>query len=145
MNYKVIKGDLFSCDSSAYLVHCISADYALSAGIAKVFEEKYNLKEKLFNQFPPIGENNIARIGMAVRIGKVFNLITKSKYWLKPNYTTMRYALSDMLKQCEKLHIQNLAMPRIGCGLDKLEWIVVERIINEIFADSDITIKIYVK
>jgi hypothetical protein len=43
----------------------------------------------------------------------------------------------------EELHIKKLAMPRIGCGLDKLDWNTVEEIIEEVFEGADIEIVIY--
>ena len=36
--------------------------------------------------------------------------------------------------------IKKVAMPVIGCGLDKLEWYKVSGIIKEVFADTDIEI-----
>ena len=33
-----------------------------------------------------------------------------------------------------------IAMPKIGCGLDQLNWQDVEGIIREVFADTDIEI-----
>lgn len=35
-----------------------------------------------------------------------------------------------------------IAMPKIGCGLDKLEWSKVKAIIEEVFAGTDIEILI---
>lgn len=37
MTYKEEKRDLFRVDTDYYLAHCISADFALGAGIAKEF------------------------------------------------------------------------------------------------------------
>lgn len=37
MIYNEIHGDLFSVDDSYHLAHCISADFALGAGIAVQF------------------------------------------------------------------------------------------------------------
>ena len=34
-------------------------------------------------------------------------------------------------------------MPRIGCGLDKLNWKNVKNMIKEIFKDTDIAIEVY--
>ena len=39
--------DLFSVSKNYILVHCISADFALGAGIAKTFRDKYNVKNVL--------------------------------------------------------------------------------------------------
>lgn len=37
-------------------------------------------------------------------------------------------------------NIEKIAMPKIGCGLDKLNWCDVSSAIKEIFADSSIEI-----
>ena len=42
MILKEIRKDLFTVEQGYYLVHCISGDFALGAGIAKTFNEVYN-------------------------------------------------------------------------------------------------------
>lgn len=86
-----------------------------------------------------------------MRVDNVLNLVTKSKYWQKPAYDSLRESL-------EYLHsiivyptkypngvicVKTLVMPRIGCGLDKLQWKNVKKMIKEIFEDTDITIEVY--
>ena len=39
MIYKEVKGDLFTAPTDNILVHCISSDHAMGAGIAKKFTE----------------------------------------------------------------------------------------------------------
>lgn len=41
---------------------------------------------------------------------------------------------------CQKETITKIAMPVIGCGLDKLSWDKVSEAIKEVFSDSDIEI-----
>lgn len=76
---------------------------------------------------------------MALIEGRVINLITKERYWEKPTYETMREALNiarlRLPYDCKKI-----AMPVIGCGLDRLEWCKVSEIIKEVFANTDIEI-----
>ena len=38
--------------------------------------------------------------------------------------------------------IKRLAMPRLGCGLDRLDWIAVQKLIVEIFEDVDIAMAV---
>lgn len=47
MIYKEEKRDLFSVDDSYYIAHCISADFALGAGIAKEIDRRFNTREEL--------------------------------------------------------------------------------------------------
>ena len=36
-----VKGDLFSCPASAFLVHCVSEDMHMGKGIATLFKQKF--------------------------------------------------------------------------------------------------------
>lgn len=143
MTFTEVKGDLFSrpmCINEFY-VHYVSRDYACGAGIAKEFNKRYNLTIKLRNS----GDNS-----KCILIDNVFNLVTKSKYWQKPTYGSLRFAL-DLLKvevTDSKLvsssdQIDTLVMPRIGCGLDKLQWKNVKDIIKDVFKDTDISIEVW--
>lgn len=132
------KRDLFTMPQGYYLAHCISSDFALGAGIAKTFDSVYNMRFKLFKNYPNYKYNG----GDALLIANVFNLVTKDKYWHKPTYDSLREALEMMKEQMDFVGATKLAMPKIGCGLDKLSWNQVYDIICEVFEDTDIEIVI---
>lgn len=44
MKYAEIKKDIFSIQKPCYYVQCISADFAMGAGIALGFNEHFNMK-----------------------------------------------------------------------------------------------------
>lgn len=142
MNIKEVTQDLFSVPQGYYLAHCISGDYALGAGIAVAFNDNYNMKYKLHRDYAiPEGEK-FANVGRALLVDNVFNLVTKQRCFHKPTYESLYYTLEDMKEQCEELNVEKLAMPLIGCGLDKLQWDKVKEIIEEVFSDTDIEILI---
>lgn len=142
MKFFEITGDLFDMPEEYYFAHCISGDYALGAGIAKTFATKMNMKYELFKNFPiPLGTGS-ANVGKALLIGKVFNLVTKSRCFQKPTYDTIYETLIDMKKQCVEKEIKYLAMPLIGCGLDRCDWDKVRNLIKKVFEDTDIEIVI---
>ena len=142
MNCSEITQDLFTVPQGFYLAHCISGDYALGAGIAKKFNEIYNMRFKLHKNYPiPDGEK-FDNVGRALLIDNVFNLVTKNRYFEKPTYDTLRETLEDMKYQCDDLDINKLAMPRIAAGLDRLDWEQVKEIIDEVFEDTDIQVVI---
>lgn len=140
MQLKYTDKDLFTFPRTYCLCHCISADFALGAGIARRFDEIYKMRFKLFNRCGKIPEAQ--RIGQALRVDNVFNLVTKERYFHKPTYECLEQCLTDMKKQMQDLEITKLAMPKIGCGLDKLEWSRVESIIKNVFADTEIEITV---
>lgn len=43
-----------------------------------------------------------------------------------------------MRELCLSEGISKLAMPQIGCGLDKLQWGKVREIIKEVFDDTEV-------
>lgn len=62
----------------------------------------------------------------------IYYLITKPKYFDKPTYKTLEDSLEAMKKHCVANGVTALSMPRIGCGLDKLEWPKVEECLNSV-------------
>ena len=130
------KGNLFDLNKDIYyFAHCISADYELGAGIAVQFQKRFKLKSTLKN----IGSGTYPDL---ITINNVFNLVTKGKYWNKPTYKSITQCIKYMRDYCIKYNIHYLAMPKIGCGLDKLQWGKVREIIKEEFKDVDIQIEI---
>ena len=73
----------------------------------------------------------------------IYYLITKERYSHKPTYDTLRSSLKAMKAHCQEHQVTSLSMPRIGCGLDKLEWPEVVKMTEEIFKDSAMTITVY--
>ena len=138
MKITIENRDLLTVPQGYYLAHCISADFALGAGIAKVFDSVYNMRFKLFRHYPDYEFHG----GDAILIDNTFNLVTKRKCWHKPTYESLREALEMMKEQLEFLDVTKLAMPWIGCGLDKLNKDHVYDIICEVFEDMDIEIVI---
>lgn len=132
------KRDLFTVPQGYYLAHCISADFALGAGIAKTFDSVYNMRFKLFKKYPKYEYHG----GDALLVDNVFNLVTKQKCWHKPTYDSVRDALEMMKEYLDFIGATKLAMPKIAAGLDRLEWPKVYEIINEVFEDTDIEIAI---
>ena len=140
--------DLFTVPTDYTLVHCISADFAMGAGIAKEFAGR-GVKTELQRDFQGYIEVGDCLVSTVTGWNYEFSLVTKEKYWQKPTYETMRMALEDAKHLCENAinngYTMKLAMPRIGCGLDKLEWSKVKTIIEEVFADTDVEILVCVK
>lgn len=140
MYYREIKKDLFDVPSKYYFAHCINGSYNLGAGIAKTFRDRLFMQSKLRSVYPIEEGEESKYIGEALLVGNVFNLVTKAHHYDKPTYESLCSALLDMRHQCEILGVTHLAMPKIGCGLDRLDWDKVSAMIKEVFEDLDIDI-----
>ncbi|CAF3753503.1 unnamed protein product [Rotaria magnacalcarata] len=148
--FREIQGDLFSASSNTSLANCVSRDLCMSKGIATLFRNRFGQVDELkkqvsltFHEFVfidvPVG--NCAFITVGDRC--IFYLVTKEKYFHKPTMATLESSLHVMRDLCIKNNVHRLAMPRIGCGLDKLNWDQVSRLIQRVFAEDDIEITIY--
>lgn len=141
MSYKEIQADLFSMPEEYFLAHCISADLGMGKGIVVEFNKRFDMKNKLVRKYGNrLDEWDKNDCGECILEDRVFNLITKRNYWNKPTYDTLISALKDMRFQAINNNIKHIAMPMIGCGLDRLNWIRVSYIIQKIFSETDIEI-----
>ena len=100
MIYKEEVRDLFSVPEEYYLAHCISADFGMGKGIVVEFNKRFDMKRKLQTCFGGYLEEFVENDYKSdcLMMGRVFNLITKERYWQKPTYETMKGALEMMKK-----------------------------------------------
>ena len=140
MLYHEEKMNLMNVPQGYWLAHCISADFALGAGVAKQIDEAFNMKEGLRSLWD--GEPGESLVGSCLPCANVLNLVTKQKYWHKPTLDSLREALEDMKLLAREECIKKIAMPKIGCGLDRLNWDDVSPMIQEIFKDDDVEIMV---
>ena len=143
MVYKEEKMNLFEAPEDYALVHCISADFALGAGIAKQFQLKYKTRDELKTRRPQYSWRGGDCIGTGNKDTRiVFNLVTKKNYWDKPEYKDLEDSLTELLEICEVGGYRKLAMPLIECGLDKLDWSIVQSMIKKVFEFANIEIMV---
>uniref|UniRef100_A0A3Q0QSS4 O-acyl-ADP-ribose deacylase 1 n=1 Tax=Amphilophus citrinellus TaxID=61819 RepID=A0A3Q0QSS4_AMPCI len=134
-----VTGNLFSCPKDESLAHCISEDCRMGAGIAVRFKQEFQGVTELKEQKKLTGQCAVLK-----RRGRfVYYLITKKKASQKPTYDSLRQSLEDMKSHCLKNQVTRISMPRIGCGLDRLEWARVSEILEQVFDHTDISITVY--
>ena len=56
---------------------------------------------------------------------------------------TLQKSLEALCTHAMSNGVRKLAIPRLGCGLDKLQWDKVSKLIDNIFSKSDIEITVY--
>ena len=135
----MISGDLFSCPSSHSMAHCISADCRLGKGIALMFKNKFGGVLEIRSQHCRPGDVAVLRRGERF----IYALVTKQKYSDKPTYETLKRSLHALREHCVSHEVRHLAMPRIGCGLDRLSWDRVLAMIRSEFKDTSVNVEIY--
>lgn len=147
MNYAYEHRDLFTVNDYVY-AHCISSDFVMGAGIAKLFTNR-GVKQRLLDTYPQnVWNGHGYCLPIFTKSHVVCNLVTKHKVREKPTYDTLQDSLIDLREWMLSAYYRgripnlNLAMPLIGCGLDGLDWSQVEFIILETFKKHDFNILI---
>ena len=148
LNLVETKGNLFSetYRKGDIYVHCISADFALGAGIAKQFREKFPIftqeKQRMIQEF-----SCVSRFGLIPVVTEgytIVNLVTKKNYWDKPTYDSLEVSLQSLQKYLVKYsQIRRILMPRIGCGLDRLSWNKVKIMLQDILRNVDVEVVVF--
>jgi len=126
--------DLFTVPDDWHLAHCIAEDLGMGKGIALPMRKKFKLRGKI----EASGES--IKHPTCILTGRVFNLITKRRSGGKPSYDTLRGALEKMRDIALEKGVRQIAMPKIGCGLDRLQWGRVREMLLDVFADTDVEI-----
>ena len=137
MKYIEEKNDLFNYEGKAWLAHCISSDFGMGKGIVVQFNERYDLKNYMLENYEKKVWNDHGYC-IPVEKYKVFNLITKYRYYQKPTLTTMMEALISMREYAVENGIKRIAACALGSGLDGLDWHMVSNTIQYVFAKTDI-------
>ncbi|XP_055000334.1 ADP-ribose glycohydrolase OARD1 isoform X3 [Sorex araneus] len=111
----------------------------MGAGIAVLFKKKFGGVQDLISQQKKTGE-----VAVLKRDGRyIYYLITKKRASHKPAYENLQKSLEAMKSHCLQNGVTDLSMPRIGCGLDGLQWENVSVMIEEVFEATDIRITVY--
>lgn len=166
------KGNLFNCPNNLSLAHCVSEDLVMGKGIAVTFKKTfggiktlkrqgtnpsltsiYALSHKHFIIYRISPSNHSLLFLPGAKTGEIaylkrkeryiYYLVTKKQYFHKPTYASLQSSLQAMKRHCVKHNISNIAMPKIGCGLDKLEWRIVKKMLTKLFKKTNIHITVY--
>lgn len=146
MTIKVVNGDLLQATENI-IGHQVNCQSVMGSGVAKLLKEKYPIiynsyidychgkaPEDLLGklQIVPVGGKVVANIFGQLKYGRSKTVYT--------NYEALKKAL-NALKSYAKERELSVALPyNIGCGLANGDWGVVEKIIEDAFADYEVTL-----
>lgn len=131
-----VKGDLFTAPSSTSLVHCVSACFTMGRGIAVAFRNRFGRVPELRSQGKGVGDVAVLTDGQRY----IYYLVTKQRYYHKPTLRNLERSLKALKCHCDAVGVTKLAMPLIGCGLDRLQWADVEALLARILTGMDVTV-----
>ena len=133
------EGDFLESPDS--LVLCIAADMRVSTAPMKYFIRSYSHLSPLGESVNRVGGFLVYKDENLVRY--VYLLITKPSIEEVAKYDTLKVCLLRMKEHASSHGVSKLAMPRIGCVDDELEWANVAICLEVVFQDSYFTISVY--
>ena len=70
-------------------------------------------------------------------------MVTKERFCDQPNLSTLSKTLEAMKIHAGTNGVSTIAIPKLGCGLDQLNWQEVVKLLRDIFAYADLQIVVY--
>lgn len=135
-----VSGDLFTCAADVSLAHCVAEDLRLGKGIAIAFRERFGHMDDMRSQCVRVG--GVASFRHERRF--VYALVTKeTSSRCLPTLAALRACLVELKRRMARDGVTKLAVPRLGCGLDKLAWPDVRDVMRDVFADTGAHISVY--
>ena len=132
------RGDLLKCGTS--LAHCVSRDLKMFKGLAKSFKETWpDHIDQLKKMYLHVGQ--IGAIKVKGRF--IYHLITKERCTDQPKYFDLRQTLFELKQHMLANNVKKVALPKIGCGMNRLSWPDVKTMMEEVFWDTNIKITVF--
>ena len=131
------EGNLLDSDES--IAHCVSADFKMAAGVARKIKQQFPMRKTTSNSvrqkalWPQIIEKPQRFL---------YHMITKTRYFHKPTYTALGASLLALKSHAETNNVTRFSMPRVGCGLDQLDWQKVRDMIQDVFHGSTVQVSV---
>ncbi|VEN50246.1 unnamed protein product [Callosobruchus maculatus] len=107
----------------------------MSRGIASEFQPLFGRVDELKRQGGRVGQ--VLELRSDQR--RLYYLISKKSYQ-KPTYRTVWEALLDLREKLLTANVLKLAIPRLACGRDGLDWRIIRNMLEVLFRFKGIKI-----
>lgn len=129
---KIIVGDLFSTRASA-LGHGVNCRGAMGAGIAPAFKK---LSPAMYQAYRGHCQGGTLQPGMVfpwtLEDGRViYNMATQDRPGRHARLEWVATCASKVLTHADLRGIDEVAIPRIGCGIGGLQWEAVQDVLED--------------
>ncbi|VEN63597.1 unnamed protein product [Callosobruchus maculatus] len=108
----------------------------MSRGIACEFQRLFGQVNELKRQGGRVGQVLELQSGQR----RLYYLISKEKSYQKPTYWTVWEALLDLREKLLTANVLKLAIPRLACGRDGLDWRIIRNMLEALFRFTGIEI-----
>jgi O-acetyl-ADP-ribose deacetylase (regulator of RNase III) len=142
-----IQGDLFTSDAPA-IGHGVNCRGVMGAGIAVAFREKYPAMYRHYRKMCDAGELQPGGIfAWSARPDEgpwVYNIASQDEPGANATYEWLDQGLRSAVANMVAWGQDRIAIPRIGCGIGGLDWLMVADVIDGVEQDvPGITFDVY--
>ena len=121
------------------IAQAINADLTFSPkGLTGLLDKYFNIKLQLEDYC-----NIEWEVGDIISTGSIYNLLTKRDRNDFVTYDNLETCLKKLKDHCIMDNVKHLAIPKIGCGRDKLDFDIVVSLICSTFGDTDIQVCVF--
>ena len=141
MKITEVNMNLITVPQGWYIAHAISADLNFKVGLPAVMDRVYHIEQRMKKIF----DEDEIKPGYTFQLGNLFNLVVKDSTYDAPDIDSLMDALVGMRDYLEDEEADRLAIPKLCCGRNGLEWEEVLETIKFVFEDSDIEIMVCIQ
>lgn len=140
---RYVKGDIFSSPAQV-LVNTVNTVGVMGKGVAHEYKSRYPLMFDVYHKACSDGTIQVGNL-MLCRLYRKWILLFPTKvHWKNPS--KIEYIESGLVKFAQiwdKMGIDSIAFPKLGCGNGKLDWDEVKPVMEEYLRDLPIPVYIY--
>jgi O-acetyl-ADP-ribose deacetylase (regulator of RNase III) len=138
------KGDIFAAEGITAYAHGCNCAGGMGAGIAIEFKRRW---PAMFDEYAArctAGRFRLGDVFVWTADGTtVFNLATQEHWKKKAQLPALAASLRKMIELATHAGITHIGLPRIGAGLGGLDWMRVKRVLNEVGAETKVTLTVF--
>lgn len=139
INIKLIEENLLNVPIFYKVAQAINSDLTFSPkGLTGLMDKYFNIGNQLLDYI-----NVEWEVGDVIPTGPVYNLLTKNNKDDCVTYENLRICFENLRDLCYRDKTKFLAIPKIGCGRDKLEFAKVLYLICDVFGNTDIQVCVF--
>lgn len=144
MSVLFVKGDLFATEGLRAFAHGCNCAGGMGAGIAIEFKRRW---PRMFEEYAARCADGRFGLGDVFTWTEddvtIYNLGTQLHWRKKAQLPALAKALRKMVELAPLAGIDRIGLPRIGAGLGGLDWMRVKRVLNEVGAETKVTLTVF--
>lgn len=148
MSLQIVQGDLLGEHAPKAIAQGCNAQGIMGAGIALQIRERFPAAYEEYRELCRrgtylLGDVHHWRGERDGQIYDVFNCCTQVKLGRDARLVAIETALCRTLTMAQELRIEEIGIPKIGCGIGGLSWPIVLAVLQRITLDSPVDLFVY--